>query len=321
MRAIEITEPGGADVLSLTNRPAPSPGQGEVLIKVAAAGINRPDILQRKGFYPPPEGASDLPGLEVSGTIEALGPGAVGEVGSRVMALLPGGGYAEYAVADYRHVLIIPDELSFTDAAALPETLYTVFTNVIEDGRLAEGERLFVHGATSGIGTMAAKLAAHVGATVYGTAGSAAKCREAKALGYQKCFNYREDDWVQQMREAGGADVVLDMIGGDYVARNLQLLNENGRHVSIAFQGGMEATIAIPQLMQKHLTLTGSTLRRRPPGEKARLTDEIRSRIMPAVESGDIRPVVDCTFPLENAAAAHRRMEDGAHVGKIVLTL
>lgn len=321
MRAIEISQPGDPDNLQLTERARPEPGQGEVLIKVEAAGVNRPDILQRKGLYPPPQGASDLPGLEVAGTIEALGPAAVGAVGSRVMALIPGGGYADYATADHRHVLPVPDEVDLIEAAALPETLYTVFTNVLEDGRLARDEILFVHGATSGIGTMAAMLARHVGARPFGTAGSAHKCREAEKLGYEACFNYREDDWTQEMREKGGADVILDMVGGDYVAKNLQVLKPRGRHVSIAFLRGAEATVSIPMVMQKRLTLTGSTLRARDGAEKARLTDEIRTRLLPAIENGSIRPVIDCTFPLEKAAEAHRRMEASEHVGKIVLTL
>ncbi|WP_370339318.1 NAD(P)H-quinone oxidoreductase [Parvularcula marina] len=319
MRAVHIEKPGGPEVLKLIDRPVPEPGPGEVLLKVAAAGVNRPDVLQRKGVYPPPPGASDLPGLEVAGVIEKLGPGAVGQVGAHAMALIAGGGYAEYAVVHHRHLLTLPEEMPFERAAALPETIYTVWTNVFEDGRLKEGETLFVHGATSGIGTMALSMAKAFGATVYGTAGSDEKCRAAETLGFVKCFNYRNEEWAKLMTAEGGADVVLDMVGGDYVAKDMTLLKPQGRHVSIAFQAGMEAKIPIPILMQKRLTLTGSTLRARDIEEKARLTDQIRQHVMPKIVSGEIAAVFDRAFPLEEAATAHRRMEAGEHIGKIVL--
>lgn len=319
MQAIAITTPGGPDALELTTLPRPVPGPGEVLIRVAAAGVNRPDILQRKGFYPPPPGASPLPGLEVAGTVEALGPAAVGEVGQRVMALIPGGGYAEYVVVHYRHILPIPSGLSFEKAAALPETAYTVWTNVFEDGALSKGETILVHGATSGIGTMTLSLGHAFGAKVLGTAGSEEKCRVAERLGFFTCYNYREEDWSKLICDEGGVDVVLDMVGGDYVARNLACLRQGGRHISIAFQSGMEGVVSIPMIMQKRLIITGSTLRARDDEEKARLTDQIRQHVLPKIASGEVAPVIDRTFALKDAAAAHQHMENGDHHGKIVL--
>lgn len=321
MRAIEIREPGGPEVLTPAMRTLPEPGDGELLICVKAAGVNRPDVLQRRGFYPPPKGASDLPGLEVAGIVERAGAGTPFSPGDEVMALLPGGGYAEYAVADAQACLKKPAALSFEEAAATPETLFTVTANVMDAAALCEGETLFVHGATSGIGTMAAAVAGALGAPVFGTAGTAEKCAAAEDLGYTACFNYRDADWAAEMERAGGADVCLDMVGGDYVAQNLRLLKFRGRHVSIAVLGGAEATIPILMVMQKQLILTGSTLRTRPAAEKGRLRDLILSRLGQALEAGNLRPPIDATFPLEDAAAAHARMEGGSHVGKIVLTL
>ncbi len=320
MRAIEIKAPGGPEVLTLTQRPMPEPKPGEILIKVAAAGVNRPDMLQRMGHYPPPPGASDLPGLEVSGTVEDAN-GAAFETGQRVMALLPGGGYAEYAVVDARHVLPVPDSVSLEAAAGIPETLYTVWTNVFEAGALKSGERLLVHGATSGIGTMAASLATAFGATIYGTAGSDDKCTRAEELGFTKVWNYKSADWAAEMKEAGGVDVVLDMIGGDYVIKNVSLLRSGGRHVSIAFLGGMTGCFNVMEVMRGGLTLTGSTLRARDADEKARLTEALAHHVSPKLASGEVAPVVDRTFPLAEVADAHRLMESSTHVGKIVLTL
>jgi putative PIG3 family NAD(P)H quinone oxidoreductase len=321
MKAVEIHEPGGPDALRLCERPLPEPGPGEIRIKVAAAGLNGPDLLQRQGLYPPPEGASDLPGLEVAGVVDAVGDGARLEPGARVTALIPGGGYAEYAIADARHTLTILEDMSFAAAAALPETLFTVWANVFEAGGLTAGETLFVHGATSGIGTMAIAMARAFGATVYGTAGTAEKCARAEALGAEKCFNYKDEDWSAAMQAAGGADVVLDMVGGDYVPRNLALLRPGGRHVSIAFKAGMKAEINIVQLMRNQLVLTGSMLRSRPAAEKARLRDAIEATVWPKVAAGAIVPVLDRTFPLAEAADAHRYLESGLHMGKVVLTL
>lgn len=321
MRAIEIPQPGGPESLRLREVPTPKPGPGEVLIRVKAAGVNRADILQREGKYPPPPGASPLPGLEVAGVIEALGPGAVGQIGARVMALLAGGGYAEYVAVNYQHILPVPDDMPLEDAGALPEALYTVFANVVETAHLSKDEVLFVHGATSGIGTMAASIAAYLGAKAYGNAGTEEKCRRAEELGFVKCFNYKEQDWAKEMLAEGGVDVILDMVGGDYLPRGLSMLKADGRHVSIAVQGGIDATVSILLVMLKRLTITGSTIRAREAEEKARLTDEIRTRLLPGVESGAIRPLIHKSFPLEDAAEAHRLMESSAHIGKLVLTL
>ena len=320
MNCIEIREPGGPDVLTPAMRPVPRPGHGEVLIKVAAAGINRPDVFQRMGAYPPPDGASDLPGLEVAGEIADLGPGVTPDwLGRQVCALLPGGGYADYAVADIRTCLPVPDGFSMTEAAAMPETFFTVWTNVFEDGRLAEGERLLMPGGASGIGTTAIKMALAWGASVVATAGTAEKCDTLRDLGAARVFNYREDDWESAIAEGGGVDVVLDMVGGENVDRHLNCLRPGGRHVSIAFLAGKSATVDITRIMKKRLVLTGSTLRGRDIGEKGRIARELETRIWPLMGAHDLRPVVDRTFPLAEAANAHRHMEDGGHIGKIVL--
>lgn len=320
--AIVATQPGGPDVLSLVMRPPTRPAPGEVAIEVAAAGVNRPDVLQRMGFYPPPDGASDVLGLEVAGRISALGEG-VGDfaVADRVMALLPGGGYAGRANVDAGSVLRVPDTVTDIEAAGFCETAFTVWTNVFERGGLVPGERLLVHGATSGIGTMAGKMARAMGAEVYGTAGSANKCEAAAGFGYARCWNYNEDDWARDIQAAGGVDVVLDMVGGAYVQKNLACLRDDGRHASIAFLRGMMAEVSIVDVMRRRLTLTGSTLRTRPTAEKARIADALRHHVLPLLADGQLTPVIDSTFPLRGAADAHRRMESSEHIGKIVLTV
>lgn len=322
MKAIEISEPGGPEVLRLVERPRPAPAPGEVLIKVAAAGVNRPDILQRKGLYPPPPGASDVPGLEVSGVIEAIG----GDVtrwkrGDPVCALLTGGGYAEFAIADQGSCLPAPKAVSLIDAAGFPETIFTVFANVIDDAKLKAGETLLVHGGTSGIGVTAIMLAKAIGARVFATASSDDKLQAIVKLGADAAFNYATEKWEDEIRKLGGADVVLDMAGGDFVARNLEALNQNGRHVSIAMLRGATAEINIFQIMRKRLRLSGSTMKARPFEEKARLAALIERQVWPLIESGEIRPVTDRLFPLAEVAAAHRRMEEGSHIGKILLKI
>jgi putative PIG3 family NAD(P)H quinone oxidoreductase len=320
MKAVEIREPGGPDVLQLTTRPDPSPGAKQILIKVAAAGVNRPDVLQRMGAYPPPPGASDLPGLEVAGTVTALGAGATRfRLGDQVCALLTGGGYAELAVADEGSAMPVPAGLSLQEAAGLPETYLTVWANVFDDAGLRAGETLLVHGGTSGIGVTAIALAREAGARVIATASSAAKLDAIRALGADLALDYTADDWEKQIAAAGGADVVLDMTGGDFVARNLDCLNPGGRHVSIAFLRGAVAPINIFAVMRKRLRLTGSTLKARDAEEKARLVDGLVARFWPALAAGRARPVLDRTFPFAAAAEAHRRMERGEHVGKILL--
>ena len=324
MAAIEIAGPGGPEQLRLVSRPVPRPQADEVLVKVAAAGVNRPDLLQRLGVYPPPPGASDIPGLEISGTVVAAGEGAVALVGTRVCALVAGGGYAEYCLAPAGTCLPVPEVLRMTEAAALPETLFTVWVNLFERGFAADGDTVLVHGGTSGIGTMAIKLGALFGIDVIVTCGNDAKCAAAKALGAAHAINYRSADFVAEvMRLTGGKGVavVLDMVGGDYVPRNLSCLATEGRHVSIAFQRGATAEVPIVEIMRRRLTLTGSTLRAREIGFKAMVADEIARTVWPYVEGNRLRPAMDLSFPLAEAAAAHRRMESGEHVGKIVLTI
>jgi NADPH:quinone reductase len=323
MMAAGFDTPGGPEVLRLEQLPVPRPGPGEVLIKVAYAGVNRPDVIQRQGFYPPPPGASPLPGLEVSGTIAALGEGVTMWIpGQRVCALTPGGGYAQYCRAPAGHCLPVPDSLALDEAAALPETLFTVWHNVFERGYAREGETLLVHGGTSGIGTMAIMLGKHFGLTVIVTCGGADKCAAALKVGADHAIDYKAQDFVAEVaRITGGAGVhvVLDMVAGDYVPRNLQCLGEDGRHVTIAVQGGLQATIPMVEVMRRRLTLTGSTLRPRSNDFKAMLAQEIRDLAWPLVETGELRPIMDQTFPLAEAAVAHARMESGAHIGKIVL--
>lgn len=323
MRCVEIARAGGPDVLVPATRPVPVPGPGEVLIAVEAAGVNRPDVLQRAGLYPPPEGASDLPGLEVAGAVVATGDGAEARTGERVMALVPGGGYAEFVVVSAAHCLPIPDALSAVEAAGVPENLFTVWHNVVRLGRLSEGDVLLVHGGSSGIGTTAIQIACALGARVVATAGSADKCAACERLG-ATAVNYRETDFVDAVRGATdghGADVILDMVGGDYVQRNYRAAAEDGRIVQIATLGGAEATASTSLLMRKRLTHTGSTLRPRTDAFKAALASELHGRALPMIESGAYRPVMDRTFPLGDAAKAHARMEGGEHIGKMVLTV
>ncbi|THG42315.1 NAD(P)H-quinone oxidoreductase [Sphingomonas olei] len=325
MRAIDPEAPGGPEVLQIVERPVPAVQPGEVLIRVAAAGVNRPDVMQRKGAYPPPPGAPSIFGLEVSGTVVALGEGVHQlMVGQPVCALVAGGGYADYVTAPAGQCLPVPELLSMEEAAAMPETLFTVWTNLFERAYASEGDTVLVHGGTSGIGTMAISLCNIFGITIIVTAGSDEKVAAAKALGADHAINYRTDDFVERVKEiTGGAGcaAVLDMVGGDYVARNLKCLAPDGRHVSIAVQGGAKATIPIFEVMMKRLTLTGSTLRARDNAFKAMVADELARNVWPHVEAGRLKPVMDKAFPLEQAADAHRRMEAGDHVGKIVLTM
>ncbi len=325
MHAIAISAPGGPEVLELAQVPVPVPGAGEILIKVAAAGVNRPDCLQRAGHYPAPEGASPLPGLEIAGEIVALGEDVEDAVlGASVCALVNGGGYAQYCLARPEHCLPVPAHMPFAQAAALPETLFTVWHNVFERGAACDGEVLLVHGGTSGIGTMAIALARLFGLTVITTCGTQAKCDAAKSLGADHAINYREEDFSQRVREltgGKGANVILDMVAGDYTQRNLDCLAVEGRLVTIAGLGGAKATINVLKLMMKRQTLTGSTLRARSDTFKGLLADEIAREVWPLVEEGLLSPLMDQTFPLAQAGAAHARMEAGAHIGKIVLTL
>ncbi len=323
MTAIEISTPGGPEVLKPCQCPVPVPATGEVLLKVAFAGVNRPDVIQRKGLYPPPPGASDLPGLEVSGTVVAVGEGVdAGEIGSRYCSLVSGGGYAEYCIARFDHCLPVPAALGMAEAAALPETLMTVWHNVFERAYACEGETILVHGGTSGIGTMAVKLAKLFGLTVIVTCGSDEKCVAAKTLGADHAINYNNVDFVETVKtitDGMGVHIVLDMVAGTYVPRNLQCLGEDGRHVTIAVQGGMVAEINMAFVMSRRLTLTGSTLRPRSAQFKALLVQEINATVWPMVADGELRPEMDKTFALSDAAAAHAYMEAGDHVGKIVL--
>jgi len=325
MTAIEITEPGGPEMLHPTTRPVPRPGADEVLIRVQAAGVNRPDVMQRKGQYPPPPGASDIPGLEIAGPIVALGDGVTGlGLGDTVCALVAGGGYAEYCVAAVPLCLPVPAGLSAIEAAALPETCFTVWDNVFTRGRLAPGETLLVHGGSSGIGTTAIQLARAIGARVLTTAGSDEKCRACVELGAARAINYRTEDFVAVVKqETGGkgVDVVLDMVGGDYVGRNLNALGHGGRLVQIAIQKGTKAEIAVHLIMVKQITFTGSTLRARPVAQKAEIADALRQNVWPLIEKGAVKPLIHTTFPLAEAVEAHRLMDSSAHIGKIVLTV
>jgi NADPH2:quinone reductase len=325
MTAIAIRKPGGPEVLEPEQRPVPAPGAGEILIKVAAAGVNRPDVMQRKGLYPPPPGASDIPGLEIAGTVAALGPQATRwKVGDRVMALVSGGGYAEYCVAHESHVLAIPDGLTFAEAAAIPETFLTVWHNTFERGGLKSGETLLIHGGTSGIGTVAIQLAKAFGARVITTAGSPEKCEAARKLGADVAVNYKTEDFVKATKDATGgkgAEVIVDMVGGDYIERNYEAAAVDGRIVQIAFQGSPKATVDFRRLMLKRLHHTGSTLRARSVPDKAAITAAVAEKAMPLVAAGKVRPVMDSSFPLADAAKAHARMETSAHIGKIVLVV
>lgn len=323
MTAIEITAPGGPDVLRPVIRPTPRPGPGEVLVRVAAAGVNRPDVLQRQGNYPPPPGAPDIPGLEVAGTIVVCGAG-VGQwrVGDRLCALVAGGGYAEYANVPAPQALPIPGGLDLVDAAALPETFFTVWTNVFERGRLAAGESILIHGGSSGIGTTAIQLARAFGARVFVTVGSADKATACERLGAERAINYREEDFVAVIKDTvGGIDVILDMVGGDYFPRNLELLAEDGRLVQIALVRGAKSEVDLERIMRRRLTVTGSTLRPRSVAQKGAIAAALRERVWPLLAAGEVRPIVHARFALGDAAAAHALMESSVHIGKIVLTV
>jgi putative PIG3 family NAD(P)H quinone oxidoreductase len=324
MKAVVAPQPDGAEELALVERAVPRPGKSEVLVKVAAAGVNRPDVLQRRGLYPPPPGAPDILGLEIAGEVVESGEGAEQLVGQKVCALVAGGGYAEYCVAPAGTCLPVPQPLSLVEAAAIPETLFTVWSNLFERGFAADGDTVLVHGGTSGIGTMAIALGKLFGLTVIATCGTDAKCRRAEELGADSAINYKSQDFVEAVKTltAGrGANVVLDMVGGDYLPRNLACLADDGRHVSIAFQRGAKAEIMIPEVMRRRLTLSGSTLRPRPVEFKTMVADEIARTVWPYVEGGRLKPVIDSTFPLAEAGRAHARMEAGDHIGKIVLEI
>jgi NADPH2:quinone reductase len=323
MAAIEILQPGGAEVLQLRRRSVPWPGPGEVLVRVAAAGINRPDVMQRRGLYPPPPGASDIPGLEIAGEVVTVGEGVAGPIpGDKVCALVAGGGYAEYCTAAAPLCLPVPKRLSPVEAAALPETFFTVWTNVFERGGLQPGESLLVHGGTSGIGTTAIQLAREFGAEVFATAGSPEKCAFCEGLG-AKAINYRAEDFVERVRElthGRGVDLILDMVGGPYLRRNLDSLATGGRLVLIAVQGGPKTEINLLPVLLRRLTITGSTLRPRSVPEKAGIAAALKREVWPLLEAKRVQPIIHATFPLAEAAEAHRLMESSRHIGKIVLT-
>jgi NADPH2:quinone reductase len=325
MKAIDPEQPGGPEVLVLVDRPVPKLGAGEVLVKVAAAGVNRPEVMQRQGKYPPPPGAPSILGMEISGTIVAVGDDVGTEqIGQLVCALISGGAYAEYAVAPFGQCLPVPEALTMVEAAAMPETLFTVWTNLFERAYATEGDTVLVHGGTSGIGTMAIALCNVFGIDIIVTAGSKAKCEAALSLGATHAIDYKTEDFVERVKQiTGGKGVaaVLDMVGGDYVPRNLQCLAEDGRHVSIAVQGGMTATVPLFEIMRRRLTLTGSTLRPRDTAFKSLVADELARTVWPHVEAGKLKPVIDRAFAFADAPAAHARMEAGDHVGKIVLTM
>jgi putative PIG3 family NAD(P)H quinone oxidoreductase len=325
MIAIEIRQPGAPEVLVPAERPMPVPAAGEVLIKVAAAGVNRPDVFQRLGRYPPPAGASDIPGLEVAGIVDQVAAGAGDwRVGDAVCALVAGGGYAEYCAAPAPQCLPVPHGVDLVAAAGIPETFFTVWTNVFERGRLTAGESILIHGGSSGIGTTAIQLAHARGARVFVTAGSAEKCTACERLGAERAVNYRDADFVAEIRAltgGRGVNVVLDMVGGEYFARNIEALALEGRLVEIATLSGAKAELNIQTIMQRRLTVTGSTLRARPVAEKGAIASALRQHVWPLLESGAVKPIIYATFPLRDAAAAHRMMESGVHIGKLVLVV
>jgi NADPH2:quinone reductase len=325
MTVIAIRSPGGPDVLVPEQRPTPAPAAGEILVKVAAAGVNRPDVMQRMGLYPPPPGATDIPGLEIAGEVVARGAGANRwKDGDKVMALVVGGGYAEYCLAHESHTLPIPPSVSAVEAAAVPETFFTVWYNAFERGRLSAGETLLVHGGTSGIGTTAIQLAKALGARVIATAGSPEKCAACRELGADVAVNYKTEDFVAATKKATdgrGADVILDMVGGSYIERNYDAAAVEGRVVQIAFQDASHADVDFRRLMFKRLTHTGSTLRARAIADKAAIARAVEDKVLPLIAAGRVKPVIDSTFPLREATAAHARMETSQHIGKIVLTL
>jgi NADPH2:quinone reductase len=325
MTAIAIREPGGPDMLVAREQPLLSPGEGEILVKVIAAGVNRPDVMQRQGHYPPPKGATEIPGLEIAGEVVELGRGTKRwKQGDKVMALVVGGGYAEYCLAFETHALPVPANLSMVEAAAVPETFFTVWHNVFERGKLAAGETLLVHGGSSGIGTTAIQLAKALGARVITTAGTPEKCEACRKLGADLAIDYKTEDFValtKQATQGRGADLILDMVGGDYVGRNYEVAAVEGRIVQIAFLASSRVTLDLMRLMLKRLTHTGSTLRARPVADKAAIARAVENNVLPLIASGRVKPPIDSTFPLAQASAAHARMESGQHIGKIVLTL
>jgi len=325
MAAIAIRAPGGPDMLVPEQRPLPQLANAEVLVKVAAAGVNRPDVMQRQGLYPPPPGATDIPGLEIAGEVVALGSGSERwKIGDRVMALVVGGGYAQYCAAHETHALPVPSSLTLTEAAAVPETFFTVWHNAFQRGQLTRGETLLVHGGSSGIGTTAIQLGKAFGVRVIVTAGSQEKCDACLGLGADAAVNYRREDFVAATKAATqgrGADVILDMVGGDYIERNYEAAAAEGRVVQIAFQASPKATVDFRRLMLKRLTHTGSTLRARAIPDKAAIARDIEKQVLPLIAQRQVGPLIDSTFPLMDAAAAHRRMETGAHIGTIVLTV
>jgi NADPH2:quinone reductase len=325
MTVVAISKPGGPEVLIPETRPVPQPGADDILIKVAAAGVNRPDISQRSGSYPPPPGASDLPGLEVAGEVVAVGANASRfRLGDKVMSLVAGGGYAQYCLTHETHAMPVPDAFSMIEAGATPETLMTVWHNVFERGGLKPGETLLIHGGSSGIGTMATQLAKAFGSKVIVTVGSLDKAEACRKLGADRAVNYKSEDFVAEARaftDNAGVDVILDMVGGDYIERNYDAAAIGGRIVQIAFLGSPKATVNFTKLMIKRLTHTGSTLRPRSVADKAAMVAAISAKVLPLLHQGRIKPLIDSTFPLEKAADAHRRMETSAHIGKIVLTL
>ncbi|WP_417256365.1 NAD(P)H-quinone oxidoreductase [Celeribacter halophilus] len=322
MRAVEISKAGGPDVLTTCTRPVPHPSADEIVIKLAYAGVNRPDALQRAGLYNPPPGASDLPGLEGAGEVVAVGA-AVSDwsVGDQVCALLPGGGYAEYVACPAAHALPVPKGMSMKEAACLPETFFTVWSNVFMRGGLQAGERFLVHGGSSGIGTTAIQLARAFGARVFATAGSDEKCKACTGLGAERAINYREEDFVEVAKSEGGMNLILDMVGGSYIPRNIKALAMEGRLVNIAFLQGSKAEVNFAQIMLRRLTLTGSTLRPQSDEVKAGIARALLTKVWPLIEAGQVGPVMDSTYALEDAAQAHAHMESGAHIGKIVLEM
>lgn len=320
MRAVEISEPGGPEVLRVVTKPVPVPGHGQIILRVAYAGVNRPDALQRAGLYAPPASASPLPGLEAAGTVVEIGPGVTRwSIGDKVTALLPGGGYAEYVATQEHHALPVPEGMSLREAACLPETCFTVWSNVVMRGGLKAGERFLVHGGSSGIGTTAIQIAKALGARVFTTAGSDDKCRACEALGADKALNYRTGDYVAMMLDEGGAQLILDMVGGPYLPRNIKALATEGRLVQIAFLQGAKVELNFSEVMMRRLTITGSTLRPQSDLSKARIAAEVEANVWPMIAAGKLRPVMDSEFALEDAAKAHARMESSGHVGKIVL--
>jgi NADPH2:quinone reductase len=322
MRVVEIARPGGPDVLQPAERPVPGAGPGEILVKVAAAGVNGPDLMQRKGLYPAPPGASDLPGLEVSGEVAAIGANVTRwSVGDRVAALANGGGYAEYCTVDAQHCLPVPGGVSLLDAAGLPETYFTVWSNVFIGAGLAAGETFLVHGGAGGIGTTAIQLGKAFGAKVIATDSPAARCAICRDLGADRVIDYKEEDFVEVVRQAGGANVILDIVGGPNIEKNFKAASHDARIIQLAFGAGSKVEINLMPVMLKRLTYTGSTLRTRPPAYKARVAQELESRVWPLIASGKIRVVTRQTFPLAEAAAAHTLMESAQHTGKIVLTV